>query len=193
METWWNAMMTFEKVYWFIAIIGGSILAIQLILAMFGLSHSGDVDISSHDNIDPSHHDISGPHFQLLTIRNIVAFFAMFGWSGIALIHSHANKIITMLMSFVCGLIMMVLTGLLFYFIMKLSRSGNMDINESVGKTGTAYYPIPATNSGQGRVNIVLNGQVRELNAMTMGPKIESGMPVKVLRVLNNILIVERS
>ena len=102
MNIWWTSMTAFEHIYWAIALTFSLILGIQLIIACI----SG-LEFNSGSDLDVHHGGDIGTHFQLLTIRNIVAFFAIFGWSGITLYHQHLSTVLVIILSFLCGLVMM--------------------------------------------------------------------------------------
>jgi hypothetical protein len=136
-QSWWGAMSSVEHVYWIIAIAASTILAVQLIIACIsGLEFHIGSDLGSHD---VGHHDIDMPHFQLLTVRNIVAFFALFGWSGLAFYHGGFHIGVVILLSFICGFIMMVITALIFLALSKMQSSGNLDYAAAKGLKAVAY------------------------------------------------------
>jgi len=180
-----------EHIYWYIAIPASVILSFQLILSIFGLYHSSDL----HPGEDANSHDVSGhdvPHFQLISVRNVVAFFAMLGWSGIALIHSGFGPILTMFLSVVIGLFAAVAVAGLFLLMSKLATSGNYDINNAVGKIGTVYLPTSPRNKG--KVNVAVDGRIVEYEALVSDSSPDRavivGTQVKIERVVNNVLYI---
>jgi hypothetical protein len=190
---WWNSMTSFEHVYWIIAIAASTILIIQFVIAcVAGLDiHGGDVhtgsDLGAHGN------EFGMPHFQLLTIRNIVAFFAIFGWSGLAFYHNHVSSGVVIVLSFLCGLAMMAITAGIFYFLSTLQSTGNVDVSLAKGQNATVYLPVPPSRQGTGKIEIVLQGKKNELNALTNDTeRIPTGASVKVIEISNNQAIVER-
>jgi membrane protein implicated in regulation of membrane protease activity len=191
MNAWWSNMSMFEHVYWFIAVIASTLLLIQTAMAFAGLSHDS-VDL--HHDVSTGHDDTQS-HFQLLSIRSLVAFFTMLGWSGIALIHAKGilnEPILVTTISIVIGSIFAVIVAGFFYLMTKMVSSGNVNIQEAIGKSATVYLTIPPNMIGIGKVNVIIQNQVRELNAMTAKELISSGSQVKVVSIQNNTLIVER-
>lgn len=184
----WSTMSGLEKMYWYITIPFTVLLIFMLGLTFLGLGEtSADHDISH----DVNHVEAA---FKLFTIRNFVVFFALFGWTGIAMIRSGMGRFATISVSCLSGLIMMFLVSLIFYFISRMTSSGNMDIKAVEGQEGVVYIPIPEHKSGFGKVNVLSQGRKLELNAMTDGARIETGASVRILHVNENeFLVVERS
>ena len=81
----------------------------------------------------------------------------------------------------------------LFKWLAGMQQSGTIDIYKSaVGCNGSVYLTIPASRSGEGKVQISINGAVREYNAMTDGDSIKNGTTIKVVEVIDNhTLLVE--
>ncbi|QNO15425.1 hypothetical protein HYG86_11950 [Alkalicella caledoniensis] len=194
MIEWLTEVLVFEKVYWYLAIPFTVLLVIQLISTFVGLGGNSDLD-GGDDGGDIGDDGDIEPGFRILTVRNLVTFFAVFGWSGITFSSLGFGQVITALISTILGIIMLLVVSALFYFIIKLAYSGTMDIQRAVGATGEVYLPIPANRSGVGKVNITFQGSFRELEAMTdEGRKIPRGAMITVKAVVNNsILLVEKT
>ena len=77
----------------------------------------------------------------------------------------------------------------------KLTDDGTLKLKNAVGKLGEAYLPIPENRNGYGKVQVKVQGSLRELQAMTdMNEAIPTGAIVEVLEVINNeILLVKKS
>jgi hypothetical protein len=187
------AMSSIEHVYWIIAIAASTVLAVQLIIAcVSGLDFHVGTDLSSHD-VGTHHDDIGMPHFQLLTIRNIVAFFALFGWSGLAFYDKGLPVWLVIFLSFICGLIMMVITALIFYGLFKLQSSGNVDYTAAKGLHATVYLKIPSAGQGSGRIKVILQEKIVEMEAITIDSKeIPTGSTVVIKESTNTNATVER-
>lgn len=213
MYEWWATLSDFEKVFWYIAIPFSVILIIQMILTFAGMGGSDtdvgggdsdvsgldlevDSDIDTTDSVDHSsaNHDID-PSFNFFTIRNFIAFFTLFGWSGIAAFESGLGKSWAIVIAAIGGLVAMLAVSTLFYFMSKLvDNGGTLIISNALNKIGKVYIPILANNGNIGKVEINVQGSVREMQAMTKGDTdLKTGMPVKVTGISNgNILIVEK-
>lgn len=192
-SNWWQSLELFEQVYWIIAIPATTIFIIQLIMTFIGGDMDKDMELDGDSDLD---HDLDhDPGFHLVTIKNLVAFFTMFGWVGIACISSGLGQGFTIFVSILCGLIMMTIMASLFYFISKLTHSGTLDMNNAIGKIGNVYITIPPKKDGLGKVQIKVQGTLRTLNAMTEDTEsIKTGSIIEVEEIANDeILIVKRS
>jgi len=192
MTAWWSQLSGFEHVYWIIAVPSTLALLVQLILSFlagFELQHDFDV----HDgDLHSAGGDIGG-HFQLLTVRNVVAFFAMCGWSGLALYHGGFSKVIVILGSCFTGFVMMVIIAAIFLGISKLVSSGTIELKSAVNSIATVYVPIPPNRSGTGKINATIEGKVVEIGAVTDDTeKIATGTSVRIKDIVNNQYVVER-
>ncbi len=186
--TWWDGLQTIEKIYWTIAFPATLFFFIQLIITFIG----GDVD---HDFDHDFDGDTGGGGFHPFTFKNMVAFFTLFAWSGLASIEGGFSLAITIFISTISGLIMMLIMAFLFYYISKFTHSGTLDLNNAIGQTGDVYLTIPAKKAGMGKVQINVQGQLRTLNAMTSDLEdIKTGAVIEVDEVVNeNILVVHKA
>ncbi len=122
----------------------------------------------------------------------MIAFFTVFGWTGIACIRGDVSKPWTIVAALIAGSLMVVMMAFLFRSMSRLKHSGTMDISNALNKVGETYLFIPARRNGYGKVHIKVQGSLKELQAITDEEKdIPTGKLVKVVEVLNsNILIV---
>jgi len=188
---WWPTLGALEKVYWIIAIPFSVIFILQTIMTLF----MGDVtDVDSGGDVDASIDGDHGLDFQFLSLKNLVAFFTIFGWSGIACINAGVSVPLTIFISLAAGLLMMVIMASLMYFMYKLTDDGSLKLINAKGKIGTVYLTIPAKRSGMGKVQISVQG-LRTLDAMTdHSEEIKTGAIIEVTEIFNNeILIVKPS
>lgn len=196
LNAFWNSLDFFQRFLYYIAIPSTLILIIQTVLSIIGLDGHGDtdashVDIGGHDvgGHDIGSHDAGTEHeggdhtdgFRVFSIRGIVAFFTIFSWTGIVLSRTAVPTVVNLIISIIAGFFAMLLVAAMFYGISKLQQSGNLDINNAVGQTGTVYLPIPEKRKGKGKVNITIQEQLVELNAQTDDNNpIPTGSSVKV-------------
>lgn len=175
----WASLTPVEHVYWIIACGATVVLIVQTIIAFI----SG-VDIHTGSDIG-AHHDIGGAHFQLLTIRNIVAFFTIMGWSGLAFNSFHFSLGLTICLSIFCGFLMMMATAVLFYILSKLQSEGTIQITQAKDEKAKVYLTIPPSRSGEGKIQVVMQGRIVEFNAITDDLlRIETGAMVEVVEIL---------
>ena len=160
---------------------------ITLILTCIG----GDVD--DIGDVDTDIESDTGIGFQFITFKNLVGFFTIFGWSGIACIDAGLSKPITIIISIICGLIMMTVMAAMFYYMRKLNDSGTLDFKNAKNAVGEVYLTIGANRSKMGKAHVRIQGALRELEALTDSEiDLKSGTVIKVKDVTDNgILIVE--
>lgn len=185
-----NNLSALEQVYWITALIGSLVFVIILILTFVGGDMDSDMDADGTD----FESDDGGVGFQFFTFKNLVAFFTIFGWAGIACINNGLSTGLTILISAAAGLLMMFLTSLMFYWMTKLTASGTLKIKNAIGEVGEVYLPIGAKRSSIGKVQIKVQGSLRELEAITDHPEeLPTSSIVKVSDVVSaEILLVEK-
>ena len=188
MEEWFGALGSFEKIYWVVALIASAIFVVLVILTLIG----GDVDDVSGD-IDADVDGDTGIGFQFLSFKNLMGFFTIFGWSGIACIDNGLSVGVTILVSVICGLVMMFAMASLFYYLSKLQSSGTLKLKNALDQIGEVYLTIGANRSNIGKVSISVQGTLRELDALTEEERdLKQGDVIRVKEVTENgILIVE--
>ncbi|WP_425234821.1 hypothetical protein [Ulvibacterium sp.] len=189
MEEWFAALTLFEKIYWVVALIASTILIILLILTLLG----GDAEDMDAGDVDA---DVEGDHgigFQFLSFKNLMGFLTIFGWSGIACLDEGLSKGLTVLISVICGLLMMLAMASLFYYLGKLQSSGTLRLKSALNQVGEVYLTIGAGRSKIGKVSITVQGTLRELEALTDEKKdLVLGNVVRVKAITENgLLIVE--
>lgn len=189
MKDFFDGMSSLEQTYWIIALIGSVIFLIIFLLTFIG---GGDTDMEA-DATDFEADD-GGVGFQFFTFKNVVAFFTIFGWSGISCIDNELSTTTTIIISTIAGLLMMTITSMLFYWMHKLAESGTLKIKNAIGAIGEVYLPIGAERSSIGKVQIKVQGSLRELEAITDEPEdLTTGTMVKVSEIVSaEILLVEK-
>ena len=188
-ENWWGAMQNAEKIYWLIAVPFTALFIFQLVLTFLGGDTDHVSDTSGHDaSID---HD-NGIGFQFLSIKNLIGFFAIFGWTGVAMLHGDKSIFSTILISSIAGFLMMAIMASLLYYLGKLTEDSTLNLNNAIGKIGEVYLRIPAERNGMGKVQLNVQG-FQTLNAITDEmTEIKTGAVIEVVDVLNNeILLVK--
>ncbi len=186
MENWFFELTTIEKVYWIIAVISTILFIGITVLTFVGGDAEMNVDVDTEMDSDV------GIDFQFMTFKNIVAFFCIFSWTGIACIGAQLNLGLTIFISVVCGLIMMLIMVSLYYYMSKLQEDNTFQYKNALGKTAEVYTTIGKSKSSVGKVLIKVQGSMRELEALTTeNEDLHLGNVVKVDQVTENgILIV---
>ena len=189
MSDWFSSLDLLSKIFWLIASIGSFVFIIVVTLAFVG----GDTD--EIEGVDSEVESDTGIGFQFITFKNLVGFFTIFGWSGIACLEAGLSKPLTFMIASFCGLIMMLIMAAMFYFMGKLSDSGTLNYKNAVGAIGEVYLTIGANRSRMGKATVRVQGSTRELDALTDAMvELKSGTIIKVVDVTSNgILIVDRT
>lgn len=188
MEEWFAVLTLFEKIYWVVAGISSVMLVILMIMTLLGGDSDGlDADVDTEIDGDV------GVDFQFLSFKNLMGFLTIFGWSGIACLEEGYSKPVTIIVSVVCGLLMMFAMASLFYYLAKLQSSGTLKLKNALNQIGEVYLTIGGNRSKIGKVSITVQGTLRELEALTDAESdLTQGNVVKVKEVTDNgILIVE--
>ena len=182
-----SSMEPFLKGFWFIAIPVTLIFIIQTMMSFIGANASDGLE-ADFDG------DFSGDDapFQLFSLRNLINFLLGFSWTGISFYELISNKIILTVFAFVIGCLFVYIFFLTIKALLKLTEDNSFKIIETLEKVAQVYIPIPEHKSGIGKVTLSIRGTFRELDAMTEGERISSNTPVKVIKIENNILLVEK-
>ena len=148
-------------------------------------------DGSAIGDSDTAIGDDPGIGHQFFTIKNLIAFFTMFGWVGIAGINSGLNKSLTVIIAVVAGLAMVLIMVFLLKNVNKLRYSGTMQIKNALNQVCETYLLIPVKRDGFGKVHIRIQGSLHELEAMTDDEsQIPTGKIVKVTGIVNEQILL---
>lgn len=184
--SWWQHLETFEKILWGIALAFSAFYLLQSLLSLAG----GDADHATGDSDSSIDHD-DGLGYQFFTIKNMIAFFTMFGWVGIASHASGMNKLATILVAFAGGTIVVLLMIVLLKNMSRLRHNGAMQLTNAINQTGSTYLFIPANRSGVGKVHIKVQGTLHELPAMTDDDiEIATGKLIRVKNIINDRILL---
>ena len=187
-STWWQGAPFFEKIFWVIAILFSALFLVQAIMSFTGDGDTAEGDADASVNFD------DGIGYQFFTIKNLVAFFTVFGWTGIAFIKGGMSKGLTIGAAVLAGTLMVAIMAFLFRSMSKLKHSGTLEISNALNKIGETYLFIPAQRNGYGKVHIKVQGSLQELQAITDDEKdIPTGKLVKVVEILNNNILIVSS
>jgi hypothetical protein len=192
-----------SQMYWGVAIFASVLFVWQLIAAIFGHIGGGEhIETGGGHDITVGGHDVAGAEhgtaetavqaaesvasFKLLSVRSATAFCLMFGWAGVLYSQEETppSDSRTILISLMWGLGGMVVVSLIFYFLARMTETGNRRLVTSLGQRGTVYMDIPA--GGTGQVRAVVSGQVSLVAARSAGGEaLKSGTEVVVKRMVD--------
>lgn len=196
MKEWWDSLSQISQVFATVAIPATVIMILQTILLFFGIGVGEDVEIA--DDVDDVTGDVldGSDGLSLFTIRGIVAFFAVGGWTGIAVDNIGAPKPLSVLLSLLAGSAALFGIAYLFKFALKLQNNGTLAIENAVGKTGEVYIPIPANRKGSGKVMVTVQERLCELVAITSEEReLKTGEFIRVIESIDDqtVLVVSQS
>ncbi|MDY5941865.1 MAG: NfeD family protein [Eubacteriales bacterium] len=212
MMEWWESLSMFGRVLACIAIPSTLLLLIQTILAMIGIGGGEDSDagfdadadadadfgtegadtIFGNDIPDGSDLDTIDAGLRLLSLRSIIAFSAVFSWTGLLLLRIGSPMWVTVAVSLAAGFAAMLLVAILIRQTMRLQADGTKNIRSALGRTGTVYLRVPATRGGTGKVTLLLGESYEELSAVTdEETDIPSGREVIVIGVSGSSVVVK--
>lgn len=188
-SSWWQSMPGFEKIFWVIALLFSLLFLLQTILSFTG----GDGNDSMGDSDFSIEHD-GGIDQGYFTIKNLIAFFTIFGWTGIAMINGNANKGVTIAVALAAGIAVVLMMVFLFRSMSKLKQSGTLQIKNAIGVVAETYLLIPSARNGFGKVHIKVQGSLHELQAITDDVNdIATGKLVKVTGIINDSVLLVTS
>lgn len=177
------------RAYWSCAIVSSVFFIIQMALTLIGMDSSDvDVDFDGPDTMD------LGGGLSLFSIRNLVNFFCGAGWAGVCLNNAISNRYLLLLVSLAVGVAFVYLFFLMKKQTKKLEHNGAFSIDDCMDKTASVYLRIPAQRSGQGKVQVSINGSVQEIDAITdEAEPIASNSKVRITAVCDDsTLLVSR-
>ena len=194
MTEWWNNLHTFQQVLFVIACAATLFMIVQIILLAVGSgdndsSFDADTSIDDVDTINDGGVGLTIFGLRVLTVRGIIAFLAVGGWLTFALFYP--IKFLALIPGIAAGIAAGVGISAFIKATEKLQDSGNLKIENSVGKTAEVYLTVPALRSGNGKVNVYVQERYVELEAVTDSEEpIKTGEKVKVVDTMDNGTLV---
>ena len=187
----WQTMDLAQKIYFCVGLGASVFLVLQIITLLFGIGETGEteIDLSGDGEADATVDLADG--FHLFTLRGLVAFFAIGGWTGLAL--TDISTGLSIAGALLSGTLALVVMAFLMRAIMQLRSSGNIDNAKAIGKIAEVYLTIPAKGNGTGKINLTLEERFVEINAIQKGSEpISTGAKVKVTAIVGDTLVVEK-
>ena len=193
--SWWISLSLAMKILWGVTLAASLIFIIQSVMTFLGAdSGDGGIDADFDGGFDSEVADaaVEGGT-NLYTFRNFVNFTLGFGWSAILLQEKITSIPLLLIVSAVIGVALVAAVMYLFKWLSSMQQSGNINLYKTaVGCNGTVYIPIPGERKGEGKVQISINGSVREYNALTDGDALKTTTPIRVVEVIGpGTLLVE--
>lgn len=185
MSEWWDSLSLLQRVFAWIGIPATLVLIVQTVLMFFGIGDGdGDADFDGDGFSD------GDDGLTLFSVRGIVAMLCVAGWSGIVFVDCGIGNGVSVLLAVICGLAALFGMAFLMRAMVRLQSSGNIDLGSAVGKTGEVYIPIPAAGEGKGKISIVVQDRLIEIDAVTDGESLKTGDAVRVVSTDGNGLVL---
>lgn len=188
---WWNSLTLEMQFFWTVSIVGTVLFVLQLALNFLG--HDIGAEDAGTDIEITSDFEIA-TDFSLFSLRSILAFLALFGWTGIVMLHKGYTLPIAVIASLFTGFAAMFSVAYLFYLFFKMQDSGSEFYPyQALGQIADVYLTIPPNKEGSGLIHITLDGNFRELQAITeQGAPIVTGQKIRIIDVqTDNTVVVE--
>ena len=130
---------------------------------------------------------------QLFTLQGIMTFLCVFGWTGIICTSLGLHVAIAIIIALVLGFLAMLGVAKVLQLTRKLTQDGSLDVRRLLGEKGRVYIPIPANESGEGKVTIAAGERFIELSAVTdEQDTIPTGTQVRIIDVRGDVVAVEK-
>ena len=176
------------RVLWYIALPTSLVFLLQTILTFIGSDASDGLNADFDGNLE----GVEAP-MQLFTLRNLINFLLGFSWTGITFYHSIPNYTFLIILSTLVGIGFVWIFFLIIKQIQKLAEDNTFRLEQAMQKTGTVYLSIPENKQGVGKIAISIKGSQRELSAISLKDRLETGTAVRVVGIEgSNLLIVEK-
>lgn len=161
------------------AVAGGGVLALQLLLGLFGLDHhDGALDVHA-EGVDGTGADA----LHWLSVRVLASGALFFGLAGLTLEARGASLWLALPVALVAGVVAAYGVALLMRWVMRLESDGTARIEEALGLPGTVYLSIPGERAAPGKVTLALAGRTMEVQAVAQ-EALPTGAAVVVVDVL---------
>lgn len=207
MAVWWESLSMIERFFAIVAIPATVVLVIQLVMSLIGLGdHDTEMDGPDADDLPdgvdldgdgvPDELDMDGDgvpdeleheheaNLHLFSLRGIVAGLAVYGWAALAVSRAGHPWLMALLVGLVLGAAALVCVALVMKLFFNLQADGTVDVQNAVGLSGEAYLTVPASRSGAGKVNVVIQETMTECEAVTdEAEPIPTGAKVTVVGV----------
>jgi hypothetical protein len=159
------------------ALIATGAFVIKLSLLLAGADHSG---IDLHSDGDVPGHDTGA--FKLLSVQAMTGFLMGFGWGGFASLKGSGFGLLPSIgIGVVCGLGMMWILAVVLRGMHELESSGNINVEDVVGREAVVDVTVPAGRGGSGRIKVVVDERQRSYAAVTEGGELARATRVRIL------------
>lgn len=176
------------RTLWYVALPTSFIFLLQTILTFIGSESTNGLNADFDGNLE----GVEAP-MQVFTLRNLINFLLGFSWTGITFYYSIDSYFLLIILSTLVGLGFVWIFFFIIKQIQKLAEDNTFQLEQALQKTGTVYLSIPANKLGVGKIAISVKGSQRELSAISLSDRLETGATIRVVGIEgSNLLIVEK-
>lgn len=174
-----------DSFYWFCALVGTGMFALQFTLNLIGLGETLDGTESGWGQ---------ALQFKWISKQALTGFLMMFGWTALTCRKEFGMEgpwVIAV--AFLAGLLAFLATALIFKIAKSLNSSGSVfKIEDAIGKEAVVYQRISI--GGVGKISICMNDFTREIDAIEHKQEaVESFTRVYVLKKADpNTVVVKK-
>jgi hypothetical protein len=154
--------MDILAIYKWTAIITGGIFLIHLAASLFGFDGLDDAD-----GFDHAGEGLGGALLSFLSVRNVVCFLLAFSVTGYFGIRDYAWGPLSAVFGVAAGTGLVLFNMFLMRSLSRLRRDTSVDESELPGREALVVFPILAGRSGQGKIDVKVDGKVMNLLALT--------------------------
>ena len=197
MDEWFSALSGFEKTAYVIAILGTVFFVIKLILLLAGID-GNEVEAlegaDSAESVGDSEVSDAASTLQLFTIHGMSLMFAIGGLVAASVYGMTGSAFIAAPAGFICGAVALFIHAVIMRSMLRLQEDGTARKRSGIGKLAKVYLKIPKLCEGEGKINVKINGQFHEVNAVSLGEEeIPTGAQVRVVDLTDKgVYVVER-
>jgi len=168
-----------DSVFWFSALAGTGLSAIQLLLNLLG---------GGFDGAEASE-DFELGKFKWLSKQAITGFLMMFGWVGLTCKKELLFSLpLTILCALAAGCLSVFILGYIFQFAKKLRSPGSVFcVEDAIGKDATVYQRI--SKGGSGKITVLLHNISYEIEAIST-EEIPSFTQVQIVQKIDDKIVL---
>lgn len=161
--------------------LGVVVLALQLLLGLFGLDGEGLFEEGGGDGADG---------LDLFTVRALAAASAFFGLVGFGLLRMGLPSLVSVPIALLAGLAAAYAVAATMRAMKRLEQDKSFVLETAIGLPATVALGIPGARTGVGKVHLVAHERFQELNAVTPEDAIPTGTSVYVVDVQSSDTVV---
>jgi hypothetical protein len=166
--------------------LGGTVLVLQFLAGVLGLSSDHDVDHDQGDAHGDGHGDAHGASFfiSMLSFRSVTAGLTFFGIGGMTALQMGRDGPGAIAIAVLTGVAALAIVAQLLKWMKQLKSDGGVRLDQAVGVEAVVYLTIPGNRAGVGKVTVTLQKRTFECTAATASDvPLPTGTPVRIVAV----------